>query len=63
MVAHVPIAEQDDIDKAVAAAENAQPGWANLPARKRAAVIRKFAALIDENKHKLSEVRGNGPIR
>ncbi|KAE8401870.1 Aldehyde/histidinol dehydrogenase [Aspergillus pseudonomiae] len=51
----------NDIDKAVAAAEKALPGWARLPARKRAAIIRKFAALMDENKHKVSEVCGNSP--
>lgn len=55
-MANVPIAEEDDIDRAVAAAEKAQPGWANLPARKRGAVIRKFAVLILENDQKLSEV-------
>ncbi|KAF9892998.1 hypothetical protein FE257_012409 [Aspergillus nanangensis] len=56
LVANIPIADEDDIDKLVAAAEKAQPAWARTPARKRATVIRKFAALMDENKYKLSEL-------
>ncbi|KAL2835660.1 aldehyde dehydrogenase domain-containing protein [Aspergillus pseudoustus] len=56
LVADIPIAEEDDIDRVVAAAEKAQPAWARLPARKRAAVIRKFADLMDQNKDRLSEL-------
>ncbi|KAL7756835.1 hypothetical protein ACKLNR_013828 [Fusarium oxysporum f. sp. zingiberi] len=52
----IPIAQDQDINNIVAAAEKAQVQWAKVPARRRAAIMRTFAALMDENKHKLSEL-------
>lgn len=56
-IADVSIARLEDVDKAVAAAEKAQPAWANTPAHIRARIFRKFADLIHENSTKLQEVR------
>ena len=49
-LADIYVAEQDDIDRAVSAAEKAQVAWARVPARRRSAIVRKFASLMDENK-------------
>lgn len=53
----IPIASEDVIDKAVAAAEEAQVRWAKVSARKRSAIVRRFATLMDQNKKRLAEVR------
>jgi acyl-CoA reductase-like NAD-dependent aldehyde dehydrogenase len=55
-VAEIPIATQEDVDKAVLAATNAQPVWAATPAYLRARVLRRFADLIHENRVLLQEV-------
>ncbi|KAL7893287.1 aldehyde dehydrogenase domain-containing protein [Trichoderma sp. SZMC 28014] len=55
-IADVSIARLEDVDKAVAAAEKAQPAWANTPAHIRARIFRKFADLIHENSTKLQEL-------
>ncbi|KAJ3528856.1 hypothetical protein NM208_g10015 [Fusarium decemcellulare] len=52
----IPIAQKDDINNAVAAAEKAQLEWAKVPARRRSAIVRQFAAIMDKNKHRLSEL-------
>lgn len=52
----MPTAGEADIDAAVEAASRAQPLWAAKPAAIRAAAVRKFADLMEQNASKLSEV-------
>ena len=61
----VPSSGVDDVDAAVAAAKRAFRGpWSKLTAGQRAALMRKLAALVDENADELArlETRGNGRI-
>jgi acyl-CoA reductase-like NAD-dependent aldehyde dehydrogenase len=46
---YVPAASAADIDRAVAAAEAAQPAWAALEPRERSKVVRKIAQALREN--------------
>ena len=48
--ARVTLAEQADVDAAVAAARDAFPGWSATPALRRARVLFKFKALLDEHR-------------
>ena len=45
----VHVAGSEDIDDAVAAAKAAFPGWAATPPAKRAAILNKFADLLEAN--------------
>jgi acyl-CoA reductase-like NAD-dependent aldehyde dehydrogenase len=49
-LAEAPDAGAEDIDRAVAAARAAQPGWAALSAWERAAVCHAIADLIEERR-------------
>ena len=55
-MAKMPIAGEEDVDAAVLAASRAQPAWAAKSAAVRAAAVRKFADLLEENALLLSEV-------
>ncbi|KAK6371468.1 hypothetical protein LTS17_008718 [Exophiala oligosperma] len=55
-IADVPIASEADVDKAVRAAQDAQPRWSATPAYLRARVMRKFSDLIHENREYLQEL-------
>lgn len=46
----------DEVDQAVAAAKEAFPKWAGLPAKERARLMRKLGELIDQNVPKLAEL-------
>jgi betaine-aldehyde dehydrogenase len=46
---YVPAASAADIDRAVAAAEAAQPAWAALEPRERSKLVRKIAQALREN--------------
>src|SRR5262245_7977112 len=46
-------ANADDVAKAAAAARQAQPGWAATPYEERAAILRKAAALLEENQQEI----------
>ncbi|WP_051452052.1 NAD-dependent succinate-semialdehyde dehydrogenase [Actinospica robiniae] len=46
VLGHVPLAEAEDLDRALAAAERGWPAWRDTPIDQRAAVLRKSAALI-----------------
>ena len=46
---YVPAAGAADIDRAVAAAEAAQPGWAALEPRERSKLVRKVAQALRDN--------------
>lgn len=54
--AKVPLATQAEMDAAIAGAEEAQKGWAATNPQKRARVMMKFGALINENMDKLAEL-------
>ncbi|KAK5694397.1 hypothetical protein LTR17_024847 [Elasticomyces elasticus] len=55
-VAHIPVAAAADVNTAVAAAKRAQPAWAARPASARAAVLRKFADLMQQNVARIAEL-------
>ena len=50
VIAEVPDASQEDVERAAKAARKAQPGWAALSAWERADVCHAIADLIDERK-------------
>jgi benzaldehyde dehydrogenase (NAD) len=54
-----------DVDRAVAAAKAAFPGWAGAPAAERAALLRRCAALLDERAAEFEDVlmRETGGVR
>ncbi len=56
VIADVSVAQQEDVDRAVAAAQKAQPSWAATPAYLRARVLRKFADLVHQHTTKIQEV-------
>ncbi len=53
-LADVPDASREDVDRAVAAARAAQPGWAALSAWDRARVCHAIADLIDERREEFA---------
>ncbi|MCW8842999.1 MAG: CoA-acylating methylmalonate-semialdehyde dehydrogenase, partial [Rhodobacteraceae bacterium] len=54
--AKVPLATVAEMDAAIAAAAEAQPAWAATNPQRRARVMMKFAALIEEHMDELSEL-------
>ncbi len=52
----VALAAPETVAEAVAAAKHALPGWAATPPHKRARVLARFGALIEERKHQLAEI-------
>ncbi|CAM1503524.1 Fc.00g011150.m01.CDS01 [Cosmosporella sp. VM-42] len=56
VIADVSLAQEEDVDKAVAAAQKAQPVWAATPAYIRARILRKFADLVHKNAERLGEL-------
>ncbi|MCU0775734.1 MAG: CoA-acylating methylmalonate-semialdehyde dehydrogenase [Ideonella sp.] len=50
----VRLAERADVDAAVAAATKAQPAWAQLPPIRRARVLNRFLALMNEHRDTLA---------
>ena len=56
VIADISNAQKEDVDKAVAAAQKAQPAWAKTPAYMRARILRKFSDLLHENAAKVAEV-------
>jgi len=49
VIGHVAVGTVDDLDRTVHAARRAQMEWAATPAEHRAAVMRRAAAIIEEN--------------
>jgi benzaldehyde dehydrogenase (NAD) len=47
-------ASVDDVTRAAAEAREAQPGWAATPYEQRAAILRKAAALLEENQQEIA---------
>ncbi|MFF4371090.1 aldehyde dehydrogenase family protein [Streptomyces sp. NPDC001594] len=62
LVAAVPAATRDDVDRAVARATAAQRGWAAAAPADRARILRRFAAVVDGHLEELArlEVREAG---
>ena len=52
----VPLAGEQDVDDAVAAAEKAFPAWKKLGAAERRNIMMKFARLIEENTEAIAEL-------
>jgi len=50
----VPDADAADVDRAVAAAQRAQPAWAAVPVRERARLVRALAARLREHREELA---------
>ncbi|MDX2132339.1 MAG: aldehyde dehydrogenase [Planctomycetota bacterium] len=53
--ARVPLSEADDVDRAVAAAEQAFPAWSALPGAERARHLTALADLIDRDRERLAQ--------
>jgi malonate-semialdehyde dehydrogenase (acetylating)/methylmalonate-semialdehyde dehydrogenase len=49
VVARVPLAEAADAERAVTAAADALPGWADTPPSQRARILFRFRELIEKN--------------
>ena len=56
--AKVPLAGKDEMAKAVAAAQAAQPAWAATNPQRRARVLMAFVGLLNRDMDKLSEALG-----
>lgn len=56
VIARVPLAGEDDIQAAVAAARRAFPAWAETSPLKRARVMFNFKMLLEQNAQKLAEI-------
>ncbi len=54
--AEVGLAGSDDVDAAVAAARSAQPDWAALSPARRAAILTRFADLLDVHQAEAAEL-------
>ncbi|WP_435642177.1 CoA-acylating methylmalonate-semialdehyde dehydrogenase [Micavibrio aeruginosavorus] len=52
----VALAAPATVERAIAAAEAALPGWANMPPLRRARVLFKFKDLLDQNADKLAAI-------
>jgi len=55
-VATAPLSERADVDRAVAAARAALPGWRNLPAPRRGEILYRAGELLIRNKQRLGEL-------
>lgn len=56
LVARVPMASSDQMDEAIARAKAAWPAWRDTAPAKRAAILRRFANLVQENATQLSHL-------
>ncbi|MFF2107598.1 aldehyde dehydrogenase family protein [Rhodococcus koreensis] len=56
VIAHYPGGSADDVDRAVEAAVEAQPGWAELPVAERVEYLTRWAAEIAEHAEELAEL-------
>lgn len=57
-LAEVPISTQEDIDRAVSAAQAAFPSWRDLTQDDRAAYLKKFVDAIDAHQQQFSQLLG-----
>ncbi|MEZ4861360.1 MAG: aldehyde dehydrogenase family protein [Caldilineaceae bacterium] len=56
VIGNFPAATADDVQRAVSAAKAALPGWANLPAPARGAILDKASQIIDARQKELAEI-------
>src|ERR1043165_4202679 len=49
VISRVPLSAHPDVDRAVAAAEKAFPGWSALPIKERVQVFFRYKALLEKN--------------
>ncbi|WP_201450722.1 aldehyde dehydrogenase family protein [Paenibacillus sp. An7] len=59
VIAEVPDASREDLDRAVAAAREAFPAWSSRPTEERAELLIKLADVIEKNKEELTELLMN----
>jgi aldehyde dehydrogenase (NAD+) len=52
----IQVASEGDVDKAVAAAKAALPSWSAKPGSERAAIMLKFAELLEKNAAKIAKL-------
>jgi len=52
----IQVASEGDVDKAVAAAKAALPSWSAKPGAERAAIMLKFAELLEKNAAKIGKL-------
>ena len=52
----IQVASEADVDRAVAAAKAAFPGWSTTPGAKRASIMNKFADLLDANAERIGKL-------
>src|SRR5918996_2562965 len=55
-IAEMPLSTEEDVNRAVAAAKRAFPGWAATPPGERATALLKLADLIEEHADELSDL-------
>ena len=55
-IARMPLSTAEDVDRAVAAAKRAKPGWAATPPGERAAALLKLADLLEEHAAEISDL-------
>ena len=55
-IAEMPLSSEEDVDRAVAAAKRAFPGWAATPPGERAHALIKLADLLEEHAEELSDL-------
>ncbi len=62
VLAHTPLSTQEDVERAIAAAEEAFPAWRDTPVVERARVMFRYKHLLDEHFEELSRtlVEENG---
>lgn len=56
VTAQVQLANAADVDRAVASAKAAFPAWSNLPPLRRARILNKFLALLNEHRDDLARM-------
>ena len=54
IVGKIGLISVEQAEKALQAAKNAFPAWASTPARERAEILRKAAAIMEEKRHELN---------
>lgn len=57
-LAEVPVSTQDDVDRAVAAAQAAFPAWRDLTQDERAGLLLKFAEAIEASQQQFAQLLG-----
>lgn len=65
VISRVPLSQAAELDRAVAAAKKAFPGWSGTPIKERAQVFYRYKALLEKNLQELGALvsEENGKIR